>query len=163
MQIISIFAPLYCLALSYFASSRRQWDFRNKMYLTKYVFWFVLQLYLKSFLIPGRIQLNIITNVLSSWELFDRASSSWNANLMQQGNFIDAFLARHILGTYTPSSGALDVDLKHVVFCTEFLDEWWSWEPLRGSCVRCWWRRAPSALKTTTHPKIRCRKPYVAT
>ena len=24
----------------------------------------------------------------------------WNANLMQQGNFIDAFLARHISGTY---------------------------------------------------------------
>jgi len=24
----------------------------------------------------------------------------WNANLMQQGNFIDVFLARHVLGTY---------------------------------------------------------------
>ena len=24
----------------------------------------------------------------------------WNANLMQQGNFIDVFLARHISGTY---------------------------------------------------------------
>ena len=24
----------------------------------------------------------------------------WNANLMQQGNFIDMFLARHVSGTY---------------------------------------------------------------
>jgi len=24
----------------------------------------------------------------------------WNANLMQQGNFINIFLARHISGTY---------------------------------------------------------------
>ena len=24
-----------------------------------------------------------------------------------------------------------------MVFCTEFVDGWWSWEPLRGSCVRC--------------------------
>jgi len=24
----------------------------------------------------------------------------WNANLMQQGNFIDIFLARHVSGTY---------------------------------------------------------------
>ena len=26
-----------------------------------------------------------------------------------------------------------------MVFCTEFLDGWWSWEPLRRSCVRCGW------------------------
>ena len=25
----------------------------------------------------------------------------WNANLMQQGNFIDIFLARHVSGTYS--------------------------------------------------------------
>ena len=24
----------------------------------------------------------------------------WNANLLQQGNFIDVFLARHVSGTY---------------------------------------------------------------
>jgi len=24
----------------------------------------------------------------------------WNANLMQQGNFIEVFLARHVSGTY---------------------------------------------------------------
>jgi len=27
-------------------------------------------------------------------------------------------------------------------FCTEFLEGWWSWEPLRRSCVRCGWCRA---------------------
>jgi len=26
-----------------------------------------------------------------------------------------------------------------MVFCTEFLDGWWPWEPLRRSCVRCGW------------------------
>jgi len=29
-----------------------------------------------------------------------------------------------------------------MVFCTEFLDGRWSWEPLRSSCVRCGWCRA---------------------
>jgi len=34
----------------------------------------------------------------------------WIANLMQQGNFIDEFLARHVSSTYVrPSSAALDV------------------------------------------------------
>jgi len=79
-----------------------------------------------------------------------------NANLMQQVNFIDIFLARHVSGTYSPSSGALDVELKHMVFCTEFLD----------GCT------APSAPYTrptqrlSRPPKIqklRCRKPYVST
>ena len=35
-----------------------------------------------------------------------------------------------------------------MVFCTEFLDGWWSWEPVRKSCVRCGWCRAPSAPYT---------------
>ena len=25
-----------------------------------------------------------------------------------------------------PSSGALDVELQHMVYCTEFVDGWWS-------------------------------------
>ena len=29
-----------------------------------------------------------------------------------------------------------------MVFCTEFLDGWLSWEPLRRSCARCGWCRA---------------------
>jgi len=31
---------------------------------------------------------------------------------------------------------------------TEFLDGWWSYRPLRRSCVRCWWCRASSAPYT---------------
>ena len=61
-----------------------------------------------------------------------------------------------------------------MVFCTEFLDGWWSWEPLGRSCVRCGWCCAHSTIRTvhtthaatlkaTTHPKTRCRKPYAAT
>jgi hypothetical protein len=48
-----------------------------------------------------------------------------NANLMQLGNFIDVLLGRHVSGI-RPSSGTLDVVLQHMVFCTEFLDGWWS-------------------------------------
>ena len=52
-------------------------------------------------------------------------------------------------GYIRPSSGALDAELQHVVFCTEFLEGWWSWEPLLRSCVRCGWcRTAPSAPYT---------------
>ena len=29
-------------------------------------------------------------------------------------------------GYIRPSSGALDVELQHTVFCAEFLDGWWS-------------------------------------
>jgi hypothetical protein len=65
----------------------------------------------------------------------------WNANLMQQCNFIDIFLAQqcnfidiflaqqcnfidiflagHVSGYIRPSSGALDVELQHMVLCTE--------------------------------------------
>ena len=32
---------------------------------------------------------------------------TWNANLMQQGNFIDVFLARHVSGTYIRSISCL--------------------------------------------------------
>ena len=76
-----------------------------------------------------------------------------------------------------PSSGACDssVELPHWSYCSWF-DVCWSfgvvgleWYPCcRLKCVRCGWCRAPSApytaaLKTTTHPKTRCRKPYAAT
>jgi len=60
---------------------------------------------------------------------------------MQLSNFIDVFLARQRFGYIRPSSGALDVELQHMVFCTEFVDGWWSWEPLLRSCLRCGWRR----------------------
>jgi len=52
---------------------------------------------------------------------------------MQQGNFIDVFLARHVSGTYAHHQ------------------------------ERCMLSTYVSALKTTTNPKTRCRKPYAAT
>ena len=61
----------------------------------------------------------------------------WNANLMQQGNFIDVFLARHVSGTQARHQEHWMCELQHMVFCTEFLDGWWSWELLYSSCVRC--------------------------
>jgi len=76
----------------------------------------------------------------------------WYANLMQLGNLIDVFLARHVLGTYAHHQ----LELQHMVFCTECLEGWWSWQPSRRSCVRCGWCHA-------TCPKTWCRKPYAAT
>jgi len=50
-----------------------------------------------------------------------------------------------------PSSGALDVKLQHVVFCTEFLDGWWFWELLRRSC--CTVRMVPCTVQHHPHRK----------
>ena len=55
-------------------------------------------------------------------------------------------------GYIRQSSGALDAKLQHMVFCTKFLDEWRSLEPLRRSCVRfgwCswWWAYAPETCR----------------
>ena len=75
-----------------------------------------------------------------NWGLFDRASCSWN-NVKCQLDAVRWFywciLSSTCFGYIRPSSGALDVKLQHLIFCTEFLDGWWSWEPLRRSCVRC--------------------------
>jgi len=35
-------------------------------------------------------------------------------------------LSSTCFGYIRPSSGALDVELQHMVFCTESLDGWWS-------------------------------------
>ena len=74
------------------------------------------------------------------WGLFDRASCSLN-NLKCQLDatrwFYWCILSSTCFGYISPSSGALDVELQHMVCCTEFLDGWWSWELLRRSCVRC--------------------------
>jgi len=42
-------------------------------------------------------------------------------------------LSSTCFGYIRPSSAALHVELLHVVFCTEFVDGWWSWEPLYGA------------------------------
>jgi len=61
----------------------------------------------------------------------------WNANFMQLRNFIDIFLARHFSGTYAAW-----------VVCMVLLTVYTT---------------HAAALKTTTHPKTRCKKPYAAT
>jgi len=58
---------------------------------------------------------------------------------MQQGNFINVFLARHVSGTY-----ARETAQSHGTICTTHTTY-------------------AAALKTTTHPKTQCRKPYAAT
>jgi len=50
-----------------------------------------------------------------------------------------SFFSSTCFGRIRSSSGALDFKLQHMVLCTEFLDGWWSWEPLCRSCVRCGW------------------------
>jgi len=79
-----------------------------------------------------------------------------------------SFFSSKCFGRIRPSSGALDVKLQHMVFCTRFVDGWWSWEPLRRSCGRFGTFQTghtiyAAALKTTTHLQTGCRKPYAAT
>ena len=72
--------------------------------------------------------------------LLDRASSSWNKVKWQLDVirwFYWCILSSICFGYIRSSSGALDVELQPMVFCTEFLDGWWSWELLRRSGVRC--------------------------
>ena len=74
----------------------------------------------------------------------------WNANLMQQGNFVNVFLARHVSGTYIRRWVAAYGFLHRVLGLVLVL--------------RCTAHTTyTAALKTTTHPKTRCRKPYAAT
>jgi len=89
-----------------------------------------------------------------------------NANLMQQGNLIDVFLAQHFLGTYANHQ-------EHwMLSCTIWFCALSFW---LGGCLesRCVGRvdgadgavhtTYAAALKTTTQPKTRYRKPFAAT
>jgi hypothetical protein len=76
-----------------------------------------------------------VQTVMLAWGLFDRASSSLNkvkCQLDANRWFYWCNLNSTCFGYIRPSSGALDVELQHVVFCTELLDGWWFWEPLRS-------------------------------
>ena len=44
------------------------------------------------------------------------------------GDGLESCCVGHVFGAdgAVPSSGALDVDMQHMVFCAEFLDGWWS-------------------------------------
>jgi len=78
-------------------------------------------------------------------KVYLRNKLSWNkvkCQLDARRSFYWCILSSTCFGYIRPSSGALDVELQHMVFCTEFLDGWWwSWEPLRRSCERCGWYR----------------------
>ena len=79
-----------------------------------------------------------------------RLEIKWNANLMQQCDEYSSFLSSTCFGRIRPSSRALEVKLQHMVLCTQSVDRWWSWEPLRRSCVRCGWCRAYEYLQIIT-------------
>ena len=103
-------------------------------------------------------KLSLFHTIRRIWGLFDHASSSWNnlkCRLDATRWFYWCILSSTCFGYIRPSSGALDVELQHTVLCTEFVDGWWFWEPLRRSCVRCGWWRTPSApYAHRTHGQI---------
>jgi len=78
---------------------------------------------------------------------------------MQLGNFINTFLARHVSGTYTHHQE------RWMLSCSV----WFSVCRVYGAdgavhgTIRTVHTTYGAALKTTTHPKTRCRKPYAAT
>jgi len=60
-----------------------------------------------------------------AWGLFDRASSSWNKVKCQLDAtrwFYWYILSSTCFWYIRPSSGALNVEFQHIVFCTEFAD-----------------------------------------
>jgi hypothetical protein len=57
-------SPLACLAFSYFLTlSHKQHDFRKKLFNTKYLFSYSLQIVSETFLILRRVDRDIIINV----------------------------------------------------------------------------------------------------
>jgi len=90
----------------------------------------------------------------------------WNANLMQRGNFIDVFLALYVSGAYAHHQE------RWMLSCSIWFSapSLWMGGGLESRCVGRVYgadgavrRDYTAALKTTTHPQTRCRKPYAAT
>jgi len=79
----------------------------------------------------------------------------WNANLMQQGNFIDVFLARHVSGTYA------HYQEHYMLSCSVWFSapSFWMGGGLESCCVG----RVYGADGAPSTPKTRCGKPYAAT
>ena len=67
---------------------------------------------------------------------------------MQQGNYINVFLARHVSGTYVHHQEHYGVR---------------STVQMVDGTIHTAHTTYTAALKTTTHPKTRCTKPYAAT
>ena len=68
---------------------------------------------------------------------------------MQQGNFIDVFLARHVSGTYAHHQE------HQTLSCSVWFPAPSFWMSCGGLDSRCVGRVCAAALKTTTHPKTR--------
>jgi len=94
-----------------------------------------------------RILKNKIEKLRMSYTKLTKIRNKVKCQLDATRYFYWCILNSTCFGYICPSSGALDVELQHLVFHTEFLDGWWSWEPLRRSCVRCGWCRAPSCTR----------------
>ena len=64
-----------------------------------------------------------------SCSIWFSAPSFWMGGGLESrciGRVFGADGAVRLFGYIRPSSGALDVELQHMIFCTEFLDGWWS-------------------------------------
>ena len=91
---------------------------------------------------------------------------------MQQGNFIGVFLARHVSGTYAHHQEHQMLSCC-IWFCAPSLLMGGGLESryvgrtvrmvLSHGTIRTVHTTYAAALKTTTHPKTRCTKPYAAT
>jgi len=74
---------------------------------------------------PLREILLNLTHTCCIWGLFDRASCAWNkvkCQLDATRLFHWCILSSTCFGYIRPSTGASDVELQHMVFCTEFGD-----------------------------------------
>jgi len=92
---------------------------------------------------------------------------------MKLGNFIDVFLARHVSGIYAHHQEHLMLSCSIWFYAPSF----WMGGGLESCCIgyvygedgavhgtiRTVNTTYAAALKTTTQPKTRCRKPYAAT
>jgi len=78
---------------------------------------------------------------------------------MQLGNFIYVFLARHVSGTYAHHQEHYMLSYSVRFSALSF----WMGGGLESRCVGRVYGADVAALKTTTHPKTRCRKPYAVT
>ena len=110
---------------------------------------------------------NISALVWSKLSVWNKVKCQLDATRL----FYWCILSSTCFGYIRPSSGALDVELQHMVSCTEFLEGWWSWEPLRRSCLRCGWCRAavicysvvlknPAVIHLVNSPP--CKEPKVS-
>jgi len=120
-------------------------------FITRNYITFLYMLHKRSCHTDGEAATTVVIEYFPIWN-----KVKWQLNAKRQ--FYWCILSSTCFGYIRPSSGEFDVELQHMVFCTKDLDGWWSWEPLRRSCLRCGMcRTAPSA--PYTRPKQRLSRP----